>query len=711
MSVKYVGEDALLQNIEETKEYVRANGKHTILDIDGDALPIRSKLRFRNSIVQDDSLNDETIIIPQSGSGLALADVSGASATTSMRTATIKWSDPDDVIVSGVTLAEWMGTLVVRKAGSAPASRYDGDIIVTNTTRNQYASNGYTDTGLTYGTTYYYRFFPYTTQGLYTDGSSVNVAPSRIPISLPTVADTLVYDTTEQTMTFNGYDTTKMIGSGMSGTNADDYTATFTPLDDYMWSDSSTTAKTVAWSIAPKSVSVPNVTGSFTFDGTEKTCAGDAFDTAEVEQDLLSVTSSIDAGTFHVYFDLTNSQNYIWTDNTTTTKDKTWSIAKASATCTLSKDTVTLNTQKLSDTVTVTGASGTVTVDSSSTDVQASYSSGTITITALGNDSGTATVTVSVAESKNYNSGSFTITVNLSFVDSVLNNNDWATISNISSAGTASTYWNVGDTKEITLNGTVGTLSLSNVKLWVFILGFNHNSSIEGNGITFGCFKTAQTNGTDVCLVDSAYNSNKSDGTKCFNMNHWGSSSSSPYNTNYGGWAACDMRYDILGSTNKQPSPYGSTKTTSATGTNPTSTCATSPVSNTLMAALPSELRAVLKPITKYTDNKGNSSNVEANVTTTIDYLPLLSEYEVQGARTYANQYEYTNNKQKQYSYYANNNPKIKYKHSSVASSAWWWCRSARSGSSLTFCTTYTDGSANLGNSRYSYGVAPCFLV
>lgn len=37
--------------------------------------------------------------------------------------------------------------------------------------------------------------------------------------------------------------------------------------------------------------------------------------------------------------------------------------------------------------------------------------------------------------------------------------------------------------------------------------------------------------------------------------------------------------------------------------------CATTPVANTLMAALPSELRVHMKPMTIYTDNVGAATN------------------------------------------------------------------------------------------------------
>ena len=100
----------------------------------------------------------------------------------------------------------------------------------------------------------------------------------------------------------------------------------------------------------------------------------------------------------------------------------------------------------------------------------------------------------------------------------------WADISEISASGVAKNAWSIGDTKAVELNGTVGTLAV-NTTLYAYILGFDHNvANGESKGITFGTFKTAATDGIDVCLVDSSYGSNLSDGTKAFNINHWGNS-------------------------------------------------------------------------------------------------------------------------------------------------------------------------------------------
>lgn len=136
----------------------------------------------------------------------------------------------------------------------------------------------------------------------------------------------------------------------------------------------------------------------------------------------------------------------------------------------------------------------------------------------------------------------------------------------------------------------------------------------------------------------------------------------------------------------------------------------TSPVANTLMAALPSDLRAVMKPITKYTDSVGNSSNVAGNVTASVDYLPLLAEFEIFGTRSYANQYE--QNSQVQYDYYKSGNSKVKYRHSSTGSTAIWWERSPYySDGTNYFCAVTAGGYATIYGASFSRGLAPAFMV
>ena len=266
-----------------------------------------------------------------------------------------------------------------------------------------------------------------------------------------------------------------------------------------------------------------------------------------------------------------------------------------------------------------------------------------------------------------------------------LEESTWAEIAQVSANKSWDAMgWKVGDTKTITLNGTVGTVALNNYQCKVYILGFDHNADKEGQGISFGLLEGAD--GKQLCLVDGNYNATTSSAT-AFTMN--------TSNTNSGGWKNCNMRNVILGSTDV------------ANG-DATSAAITNPASGTLMAALPSDLRAVLKPITKYTNNVGQSKEASA-ITPTVDYLPLLSEYEVFKTHTYANSNEVAY--QAQYQYYANGKSKVKYRHNSISATAIWWLRSPCASSSHYFCRVKTGGTINADYAYYSIGVAPAFLV
>ena len=284
----------------------------------------------------------------------------------------------------------------------------------------------------------------------------------------------------------------------------------------------------------------------------------------------------------------------------------------------------------------------------------------------------------------------------------------WETISAASQAGIAPSCWSVGDPKAVHLQGTVGTLALDST-LYVYILGFNHNKALEGGGIHFGGFKTAALDGVDVCLTDAKYGYGISDGTKWFNMSHWGYS-------NHGGWAGCDQRYDILGSTDKAPSGYGKLAAAGRVGYDASATTATNPVANTLMAALPADLRAVMKPITKYTDNVGGGGDDAPNkVTATVDYLPLLSECEVFGNPDISYGWHYSNRaewqSQRQYDYFLAGNTRIKSKHSATATRACWWLRSPDRYVSSGFCSVITGGGPSGYYAGHSWGLAAALAV
>lgn len=333
-----------------------------------------------------------------------------------------------------------------------------------------------------------------------------------------------------------------------------------------------------------------------------------------------------------------------------------------------------------SATITVNVDSGaSVTLKKGGTTVQTKTSTGTAVFTVTETGAYTVEATKNgqtVSGSVNVVSSTTSYALTLSFVSSTLNNNEWSVIKSVSDAGQGANYWSIGDRKAVTLNGTVGKLSLSNFATYAFIIGFNHNASVEGsNRIHFQLAKTALSGGTDVCLCDGSYNSTVSE-TGYFSMNS--------SRTNSGGWASSQMRTNICGTS-------------------------LSSYAGTIIAVIPAALRAVLKSVTKYTDNTGGGSTSASAVTATTDYFFLLSEYEVFGSISYANSSE--SSKQAQYAYYSAGNSKVKYKHDGTTTAAYWWLRSPYASSSSYFVFVYPDGTVGSLSALYSLGFAPGFCV
>lgn len=285
---------------------------------------------------------------------------------------------------------------------------------------------------------------------------------------------------------------------------------------------------------------------------------------------------------------------------------------------------------------------------------------------------GTTMITVSYSEGGVTKTTTQSITVTA--ISSTLNSNSWATIKAVSDAGKGDSYWDVGDTKTITINGTVQGFTFSNLSIAVFILGFNHNNSREGSSRIH--FQIGKISNKLVGLCDNSYGSYVSSGF-CMNTSR----------TNSGGWNGSYMRKTVLGNSGTPSSPPA----------------------NTLLAALPADLRAVMKSVTKYSDNTGGGSDNAGYVTATTDWLFLLAEFEYHGKRTYANSAE--QNYQKQYDYYKAGNSKVHYRHDSTGTAVSAWTRSAYSGNSNSFCLVYADGMPTSSNADSSRALAPGFAA
>ena len=474
--------------------------------------------------------------------------------------------------------------------------------------------------------------------------------------TVPSQNGTLTYNGSTQQPSWNSYDPEQLqIGGVTEGINAGEYQATFTPKGDYTWSDGGTEARTVTWTIKRKTVQLPTQSNSLTYTGQAQVPTWNNYSAAEL--DIGGSVSETNAGTYQANF--TPKSNYQWSDGTYGARNASWSIAKAAGSLSITPTSLTLDVSSLQKNFTVNRAGdGKITIKVDSTAIAEATLSNT-TVTVKGIAKGSTKVTVSVAAGTNHTApADVSCSVSVTLPSKTLADNDPATIQAVGAAGTGSTYWAVGDKIGIAINGSFGGLTY-NGTVYAFILGFNHNQSVEGNGIDFQIGKTAD--GKDIAFVQDYGSTGKG---FCMNTT----------NTNNGGWDKSYLRNTICPA---------------------------------FLNAMPSAWRSAIKECTKYSDNTGNNGDTATKVTATKDKIWLLAEFEVHGSRSYANSAEQTY--QKQYTYYANSNSKIKYQHSATGSACIWWLRSVRATNATIFCRVSTGGGASTGGAYYSYGFAPGF--
>ena len=486
--------------------------------------------------------------------------------------------------------------------------------------------------------------------------------------AMPSVKNPLVYTGAAQVPEWLNFNAAQLTKTETAKTDAGDYGSSFAPTANYQWPDGTTAAKTVPWSIARATLTVPTQSGTLTYNGQAQSPTLSGYDAAKMT--LGGDTSGTNAKGYSVT--VTPKANYQWPDGSSSAKSVSWSIVKAAGSLSLSPTSATLGGVGEVQVIAVTRAGdGAISATSSNTGVATAQVSGN-NVVVTGKGVGSATITVKVAEGTNHMAPS-NKTASISVVKPTVANSTWDNIKTISEAGNAASYFAVGDVKSIRLNGTVQGFTFSNLAIDAFILGFNHNSGREGNNRIH--WLIGKIGGKDVALCDSQYNSSGS--SAGFRMNQ--------SNTNSGGWNGSYMRKTVLGNSGTPSSPPA----------------------NSLLAALPSDLRAVMKGTTKYTDNTGGGSDTASYVTSTTDYLFLLAEFEVWGTRYGANSAE--QNYQKQYDYFKAGNSRVAYDHRNTGSAVWWWLRSPSYGYGIRFRDVVADGSYDNCDAYYSAGVRAGF--
>ena len=223
------------------------------------------------------------------------------------------------------------------------------------------------------------------------------------------------------------------------------------------------------------------------------------------------------------------------------------------------------------------------------------------------------------------------IGVSLPSVGTPLNDFTWAQIDYISENGLVSDYFNIGDTKNITIGSATYVVE---------IVGFSHDDKADGSG------KAGLTFGLKDCL-NTAYQMNSSD-------------------TNAGGWGSCALRATLRGNIWNQ---------------------------------LPSDLRGVIKEVTK----KASAGNSSSTISSYTDTLFLFAEKEIFGSTQYS-----VNGEGTQYARFTTSNTRIKKRNGSATV---WWLRSPYSGGDGRFCDVLSSGASDNSHASTSFGVAFGFCV
>lgn len=416
------------------------------------------------------------------GGGLALAAVTNINTLTSHEKVYVKWTDPQDLVVAESTLAEWSGTLLVRKAGSMPVSRRDGTVVLDGKVRNQYQNAYFCDSGLSDGTTYYYKFFPYTTTNTYTEHedceftatpnapavgnvssmSAVAAGNGKMAIkwtdpsatvvtdgvTLATWAKTTVvvkagsYATSPSdesaayklaSTTRNAYSSAPLTVTGLQ--NGTTYYVSFFPESTDGAINSNTANRTTGVPNRMTIGSAPSQSGSPTYNGSQQYPTWSGYDSAKMT--IGGATYATNAGTYTATF--TPKDDYCWSLTDMATKSVQWSIAKATGTLTTSKSSITLNKATPSTTFTIGGNhDGTlsVRVTSGANVASVSVSGNTVTVNNVNQTTGEAVITVSCTAGTNYTAPSNkTVSVTAKFV----------TIYGVYWDGTSTTSWSRTD--------------------------------------------------------------------------------------------------------------------------------------------------------------------------------------------------------------------------------------------------------------------------
>ena len=429
------------------------------------------------------------------GSSIAPKATVDPAITNGNAKVTITWGDPDDSIVDGVVLATWQGTKLVMKESGYPENENDGTVLVDNTVKDAYKTDGYVIDNLTNGNTYYFTLFPYSTDGIYNYQASNRLLGKPSLVKLDPCTDMNI---------------TSSMGSA---------TVKWTDPDAIKTVDGNTAtwAKTVL--VYKEGYTAPNSPSDGTVAVTETT-------RNQYSSSGYNVSGLTDGKQYSFALFAVSTEN--------TASDATTATANLWATLIITTGETTLYGKEVTVTYGSSTVSGTFSSIGSVT-LQIPWIGETTITSTDGTDTATSVVTISAYES--------TYSVDLSFLKIVTfadgtdeeiakmiqaHYNDKINITD---------YWAVGDTRSVSLSAmsATGVGESHRAQTVQFVIGdFEHDDlATPINGHT----KAAVTLLQKDCLMDAASASNVNNGSSDTEKGYMNSTS-----TNAGGWKNCARR-------------------------------------------------------------------------------------------------------------------------------------------------------------------------
>ena len=415
----------------------------------------------------------------------------------------------------------------------------------------------------------------------------------------------------------------------------------------YSYSSVPTFSSPAQSSAAPVSITTPSQTGTLTYTGGSQNPTWNNYDSSQLT--LGGVTSSVNAGTFTATF--TPAAGYQWSDGTAAPRNVNWTINRAAGSLSLNPTSVTLNPTTPNGTINVTRAGdGAITAQSSNTSVATvSVSGTTVTVNNVGQTSGNATIAVSVAQGTNHTApANQNASVTAAFLPSHSTTFSANTWSQIAGV---SDYISANNLTPQQVNTTFG---------W-----------------SIGDTKDISVNSPAETVTMQIYDFNHDDKTGggkagiTLGMRHLmaATRAMNASNTNVGGYTGSAMYSWLV---------------------------------NTLYPTLPSDLRTVIKQVNKKT-SAGNQSTV---INTDAMNIFLFSEIECFGATTYSVAGEGA-----AYPIFTDNASRIKNQSNGSGTANNWWERSPIAANATNFCNVGSNGSANVTNASYAWGVCFGFCI